>query len=167
MHTQGLLWCAGNTASLSGTYCTVPPVMSLLKNTRIQAHMSKHTHIHTQYMEFRGCAWQTEKAEKEFKGNVLARGEESRTRRGEQTVLSTKRSCKGGKAGGDDIITVCHFFSRCNTFEFVTCKRLHKHVAVCTICIVPWFLTVSISSPPRSSSQKRTNNQTLKQVVSL
>lgn len=42
--------------------------------------MSKHTHTHSTW-SLGGCAWQTQKAEKEFKGNVLARGVERRAGR--------------------------------------------------------------------------------------
>lgn len=42
-HAQGLLRRVGNTRSLSGTYCTVPPVMSLLINTYIHTQANTHT----------------------------------------------------------------------------------------------------------------------------
>lgn len=71
-HTGAPVVCRKHT-SISGTYYTVPPIMLLLINTKI----NKHTHIHVDFLR---CAWQTQPAEKEFKGIMVALGKESRTR---------------------------------------------------------------------------------------
>lgn len=90
-------------------------------------------------MDSWGCAWQTQPAEKEFKGIVLAAGEESREGRGEQTARKEEEMT----------YSVFHFTSRYNTLEFVTShlqetahKQLFLHCMYCTLI----FLAVIIIS---------------------
>lgn len=74
---RGSCGVSDNTRSLSGTYCTIPPVLLLLIIT--------HTHTertHTYDMGFQACRWQA--AEKELKGIVCARGGEWMTKEEEE-----------------------------------------------------------------------------------
>lgn len=81
-------------------------------------------------MDFWGCAWQTQPTEKEFKGIVLAAGEESREGRGEQTASQEEEMTYS-----QSVISA----SRYKTFEVVTAhlqEAAQTDSYFCTVCVV-------------------------------
>lgn len=115
-HTGAPVVC--NTHTFSGTYYTVPPVI-LLINTQTSQHTPTHTHM----VDFLGCPWQTQPAE-EFKGIVVALGEESRTR-WKRRRLSF------------DLVSLCYLhFNTLHKFNIGTVTLIHQ----CDYIIFSFFL---------------------------
>lgn len=137
MHThRGSCGVLENTRSLSGTYCTIPPVILLLINTHTQANTRT----------WHGFVEECMADEKEFKGIALALGKEKRMRQGERMARKE-----------DEVTWSQSVFSFQSTKHLslwrLTCKRLHRHTAIFALHVLYidfslWVCRLLLLLPP-------------------